>query len=145
MAVFSFTIYSVLVEKFSDYSSWEITYIMLLSGAVVFVAAAVVNAGFSGAVGELIRLPLRDSGFLRAILYQGIVCSVLAAFMSNYAISAVGVNRAATFIGVATVVSIVSGVLVLGESFTAYQIIGAVIIIAGVYVANGIGKSMKRE
>ena len=37
---------------------------------------------------------------------------------------------------VSTVVSIVAGVLVLHESFTLMQIIGTVIILAGVYLAN---------
>ena len=57
-------------------------------------------------------------------------------FMSNVAISRIGVNRTSSFIGVSTVVSIISGALILGESFTMFQIAGALIIIAGVYTAN---------
>lgn len=36
----------------------------------------------------------------------------------------------------ATVVSIVAGAVILKESFTLWQIVGAVVIILGVYVAN---------
>ena len=35
-----------------------------------------------------------------------------------------------------TVVSIIAGVLLLGENFSAYQLIGVIIIITGVYIAN---------
>ena len=42
-------------------------------------------------------------------------------FMSNVAISRIGVNRTSSFIGVSTVVSIISGALILGESFTMFR------------------------
>lgn len=71
-----------------------------------------------------------------AILYQGIGCSVIAFFLSNIAISKIGVNRTASFIGISTVVSIVAGALILKENFSVYQLIGAIVIIMGVYVAN---------
>jgi len=56
--------------------------------------------------------------------------------MSNIAIANIGVNRTSSFIGVATVVSILAGAIILGESFTTLQVAGAVVIIIGVYVAN---------
>ena len=69
------------------------------------------------------------------MLYQGIGCSVLAFFLSNVAIAKIGVNRTSSFIGVATVVSIIAGAFILKESFTR-QIVGAAVIIIGVYTAN---------
>lgn len=51
----------------------------------------------------------------------------------------IGVNRTSSFIGVATVVSIITGAVILHETFTMYQIIGAIVIIIGVYVANAKG------
>lgn len=52
------------------------------------------------------------------------------------AIVKIGVNRTSSFVGVSTVVSIIAGVLLLGENFSAYQLIGVIIIIIGVYIAN---------
>jgi len=46
------------------------------------------------------------------------------------------VNRTSSFTWVATVVSIIAGVMVLRENLSLWQIIGAVIIIVGVYTAN---------
>ena len=136
VAVVSYALYSVFVDKAAAYTGAEITYVMLLSGAALFILLAVAEAGFHGTLSELIWLPFQEPSFLIAILYQGIGCSVLAFFLSNLAISKIGVNRTSSFIGIATVVSILAGALLLRESFTDFQIAGAVIIIAGVYTAN---------
>lgn len=142
IAVFAYALYSVFVEKSADYTGAEITFVMLAAGALVFSAAAIVEALATGTMSTLVTLPFKDAGFLTAVLYQGIGCSVLAFFLSNVAISKIGVNRTASFIGVATVVSIIAGVLILHESFSGIQAVGAVIIIAGVYIAN---TNMTRE
>lgn len=136
VAVVSYALYSVFVDKAAAYTGAEITYVMLLSGAALFVLLAVAEAGFHGTLSELMRLPFQEPRFLIAILYQGIGCSVLAFFLSNLAISKIGVNRTSSFIGIATVVSILAGALLLKESFAVYQIVGAIVIIAGVYTAN---------
>ena len=136
IAVISYALYCVFVDKASEFSGAEITYIMLIAGAVLFVTLAIVEAVTTGAVTELISLPFNKGEFLIAILYQGIGCSVAAFFLSNVAIANIGVNRTSSFIGVATVVSIIAGAVILKETFTSMQIVGAVVIIIGVYVAN---------
>lgn len=136
IAVIAYALYSVLVEKAADYSGAEVTFVMLTVGAVVFITAAIIEALKSGTLSTLVALPFRSTGFLIAVLYQGIGCSVLAFFLSNVAISKIGVNRTSSFIGVATVVSIIAGVLILHEKFSVIQTVGAAIIIAGVYIAN---------
>lgn len=135
-AVLSYSIYGALVDKASEFSSLEITYVMLIAGAVLFVILAMVEAMIKGKFTELIILPFAEKKFLKVIVYQGIVCSVIAFFLSNMAISRIGLNRTASFIGISTVVSILAGALVLQESFTVYQMVGAIVIIIGVYVAN---------
>lgn len=69
-------------------------------------------------------------------MYQGIGCLVFAFFLSNHAIAKIGVNRTSSFIGIATVVSILAGALLLREAFSVFRIIGAAVIIAGVYLAS---------
>ena len=66
---------------------------MLVSGAVLFVFLAVVDALMNGNIAELAMLPFTDMSFLSAVLYQGLGCSILAFFLSNAAISRIGVNR----------------------------------------------------
>ena len=136
IAAVSYALYSVSVEKAQAFTGAEITFIMLLAGAAVFVALAFIEAFSTGSVSGLLRLPFENSRFLAACLYQGIGCSVLAFFLSNVAIAKIGVNRTASFIGIATAVSILAGVLILREPFTLFQGIGVVLIVAGVYLAN---------
>lgn len=136
MAMVSYALYSVYVEKASEYSGAEITYVMALTGAAFFIILALAEAVTAGKAAELLSLPFRSVGFLSAILYQGIGCSVVAFFLSNVAIAKIGVNRTASFIGVATVVAVLSGAMVLKERFTLWQTVGTVVILAGVYIAN---------
>ena len=136
MAVISYALYSVFVEKATEYTGIETSYIMILIGAIVFGTVAICEALIQGSFVELVTLPFQYSSFAMAVLYQGIGSSIIAFFLSNVAISKIGVNRTSSFIGVATVVSIVAGAVVLKETFTIYQIIGAVVIIIGVYTAN---------
>ena len=135
-AVISYALYCVYVDKAVGYSGLEITYIMLVAGCIVFVVFALIEAMVRGRIGGLLMLPFTDVGFLAAVLYQGIGCSILAFFLSNVAIAKIGVNRTSTFIGVSTVVSIIAGVLFLHESLSLLQILGAVVVIIGVYTAN---------
>ncbi len=139
IAVVSYALYCVFVEKATDYTGAEITYMMLVVGMVVFVLMALIEALKEGNVSVLASLPFQNMSFLMAVMYQGIGCSVCAFFLSNIAISKIGVNRASSFIGVATVVSIAAGAALLKEAFSIYQILGAVIIIIGVYTANAKG------
>ena len=136
IAVISYALYSVFVEKASHYTGVEITYVMLAAGAIVFTILAIGEGFVKGNIDVLLRLPFTDTNFLIAILYQGIGCSVIAFFLSNMAIAKIGVNRTSSFIGASTVVSIISGALLLHESFSIYQIMGAIIIIIGVYISN---------
>ena len=136
IAVISYALYSVFVEKAVNFTEVEITYIQLCAGALVFVFTMLIKGFVNDTTAELIALPSTNIHFLIAIVYQGIGCSILAFFMSNAAIARIGVNRTSSFIGVSTVVSILAGMLILGEAFSLMQIVGAVIIIAGIYTAN---------
>lgn len=136
IAVISYALFSVFVARADEFSSVEITYMMLIAGAIVFGLLAAAESLMKGTFTDLVTLPFQDRNFLIAILYLGIGCSVIAFFLSTTAIAKIGVNRTSTFIGVATVVSILSGVLLLGEPFTTSQIIGTVLILAGVYISN---------
>ncbi len=106
LAVVSYALYCVDVERASQFSSLEITYFMLASGCTI------------------------------TILYQGLGCSVLGYLLSNFAIANIGVNRTASFIGISTIISILAAVVVLGEPFSQLQIFAGILVVLGVYVAN---------
>lgn len=135
-ALVSFSLYSVFVEKAPMYTGTELTWGMLLAGAALFVPLALADGVLHGTTGTLLLLPVQSRAFLSAVLFQGLGCSIGAFFLCNVALAKIGVIRTASFIGVSTVVSILDGVLVLGERFTAPQAVGAAVILAGVYAAN---------
>ena len=136
LAVVAYALYSVFVDLAADYIGAEITYVMLCSGAAFYGLLALGEAAAHGALSELLTLPARSGTFLAAVLYQGIGCSVAAFFLSNAAIAKFGVNKTSSFIGVSTIVSILAGALALGEPLSVGQIVGAAVIVAGVYTAN---------
>ena len=136
LAVVAYALYSVFVDLAADYTGAEITYVMLCSGAAFYGLLALGEAAAHGALSELLTLPARRGTFLAAVLYQGIGCSVAAFFLSNAAIAKIGVNKTSSFIGVSTIVSILAGALALGEPLSVGQIVGAAVIVAGVYTAN---------
>lgn len=143
VAAVSYALYSVYVEKARNYSEGEVTFVMLLAGAVLFVMLAVAEAVWGGDLCALLSLPFIDGNFLITVLYQGIGCSVLAFFMANIAISKIGVNRTASFVGIAAVVSIAAGIFILHEEILIFQAIGAILILLGVYTANRKSSSVK--
>lgn len=136
IAVVSYALYSVFVEKADGYTEVEITYAMLVFGAIVFGILAVGDAALHGTMIELITLPFRERPFAVAIIYQGIGCSIGAFLLYNVAVAKIGVNRSASFVGVSTVVSIIAGALLLKEPFSIWQLMGTVVILLGVYAAN---------
>ena len=144
LGVILYSLYAVYVEDATEFNGAEITYSMLAIGCLVYVIAALAEGISGGTMDQLIAAPFANPGLMKAIIYQGLGCSIGAFFMSNVAIAYIGVNRVSCFIGLSTVVSIVSGVLILHESFTTVQIIGAVVIICGVYIAN-LGQGSKEE
>lgn len=145
LAVVSCALYAVQVEKTAGYTNTEITYVMMAAGAAVFTVMALADAAASGTLRQWCLLPVTDPFFLGAIAYLGIGCSVVAFFLTNVAISRLGVNRFSSFAGICTVVSIVSGALLLHEPFTARQALGAAVILAGVYTANASGGGKQPE
>ncbi|MCQ2386659.1 MAG: DMT family transporter, partial [Clostridia bacterium] len=96
----------------------------------------------SGNVADLLLLPLRAPGFLVAILYLGVACSVIAMVASNVAVDMIGASAFTSFGGLETVVTLGAGYFLLGERLSAHQIMGTVLILAGVSVANRIGKTL---
>lgn len=136
LAVAAYALYSVFVDLASDYTGAEITYAMLLSGAAFYSLLALGEAAAHGTLTALLTLPVKNGAFRTAVLYQGVGCSVAAFFLSNAAIAKIGVNKTSSFIGVSTIVSILAGALALSEPLHIGQIVGAAVIVAGVYTAN---------
>ena len=75
------------------------------------------------------------SGWL-SILYMSVFASVLGYLIQMVAIQRIGAPRTAIFINLVPIFTIIQSVTILGESITLIKLIGAAIVITGVYLAT---------
>ncbi|NCB30839.1 MAG: DMT family transporter, partial [Clostridia bacterium] len=135
-AAVSDAVFLNLSRRFGAYTGVEKSYVMAGLGAVIFTGAAFAEHGAAGTVRDFLLLPFRDSDFLFGCLYLSVGCSVFAFIMRNVAVSQLGPGRAGSFAGVTTLVSVLAGVLLLGEGFSPLQGIGTLLVLLGIYGAN---------
>ncbi len=107
----------------------ERTYMMFLMGAVVFTIAAVIENIHTPLA---LISPFTDVQFVTSLLYLGVVSSVGAFCMINYANTHLPLSRATVFSNVITVVSVFAGVVILKETFDLLMLIAAAMIVAGI-------------
>lgn len=123
--------FSVISRKLSAaYSALERTYVMMLIGAVAFTLLAVVECRNNPAA---LIAPLKDPGFLGAILYLGLFSSIIAFMCLNYANNYLSVAKATAFCNLTTVISLFAGVIFLHEPFTLASLIASILIILGIW------------
>ena len=123
------------------FTPFEMTYVMFVVGMVVFIPVALLHAG--GLTSPMILEPLQDGQFWLAVLYLGLLSSVMAYGLLNFANSHLSVSETSLFSNVTTVVSVLAGVVLLKESFSVWQMLGVVIILVCVFVANVSGKETR--
>ena len=130
--------YGVSHSAAKNFTPFEMTYVMFTVGMVVFIPVGLLHAG--GLHSPLITGPMHDGGFWVAVLYLGLLSSVLAYGLLNFANSHLTVTEASLFSNVTTVVSVLAGVVLLKETFSLWQALGVVLILVCVFVANVSGK-----
>lgn len=111
------------------FSAFERTYAMTIMGATVFTANALfqTRADFS-----VWAQPLSQPGFWGAILYLAGLSSVCAFLLFNYAVNHLSAGHASVMSNVTTVVSVLAGIFIMGDSFTPLQLAGIALIVLSV-------------
>ncbi len=129
-AVLSSVGYNILSRKIStEFTVFERTYAMATLGMVSFVTIAFI---------ENIHNPINiissfaEFSYTSAILYLGIVSSVIAFLLMNLANTHLPVAKTTVFANITTVVSIIAGVIFLDEKLSVLAVIATVMIIVGV-------------
>ena len=127
--------YYILSRRASrQFSPLEVTYVMFLMGMIVFVPAALIQG--RGQMAELFLPAIQSAPFWGSVVFLGAVSSVGAYGLLNYA-NATLTNSEASLIGnIATVVSVLAGVLLLRDPFSPLQAIGVVVTLTFVTLAN---------
>ena len=135
LAVISAALFNILSSKNAEtFSPFERTYMMFLIGAVGFnlIGFAVLKGQYLKGFGEAFL----NSSFIIAIVYLGIISSVAAFMLYNYATSKISVIRAAAFSNIITVVSLMAGIFILRERFSLIEILLCVPVLLGVFGVN---------
>ena len=126
--------YGISHNAAKRFTPFEMTYVMFIVGMVVFIPVGLIYAG--GLHSPLITGPMHDGGFWVAVLYLGLLSSVLAYGLLNFANSHLSVSETSLFSNVTTAVSVLAGVVLLKEPFSVWQMLGVAVILVCVFVAN---------
>ena len=126
-AVTSWSLYSIGVRKylhlFPSYGS-----VLVMTGLSVLMLLPFV-------VGEWLILgvpELDSSGHWWGLVYLGVFPSVVALILYNRAVAILGASQASVYLNFLPVGTMLGAYFLLGETITAMQILGAVVVIAGV-------------
>jgi len=138
-AVLSAALFNIASRRSSEsFTPYEITFVMMWTGAVTFTLLGLLSHARAGSLGsylEVLYLP----EVWGALLYLSILSSVIAFGLVNYSLSKIPASQSAVFANLTTVVSIVAGVVFRGEAFHWVNVLGAVMILAGVWGTNYFG------
>ncbi|CCU79208.1 Permease of the drug/metabolite transporter (DMT) superfamily [Halanaerobium saccharolyticum subsp. saccharolyticum DSM 6643] len=137
-AVIAAGFYNIISRQLSlEFSPVEITYVMMGFGAFLFNLIAIYEKNFN--LTSYFSL-LSNKDVMISVIYLGVLSSVVAFFMMNYTLSKITAAESAVFANLTTVVSIVAGVVLRNEPFFKFQVVGAVLIIIGVWGTNYFGR-----
>lgn len=135
----SASLFNVISHSISDiFTPFERTYVMFALGCATYPAIALIQ---NRSDLSAILIPLQAPQFWVSIVYLAVVSSVCAFMLINYAVSYVSATMISMFANLSTVVSVLAGIFIMGDSFVPTQIVGIVIIAVCIFVATSPAKT----
>lgn len=136
LSVLSLAGYSILARKLTQkFKVMDLTYVMTVIGFLFFNSLSIIHHLSEGSLSSFFN-PYQSQPFVISILYLGILSSLVTSLLSNYALSKIEASKISVFNQLATLVTIVAGVIFLQEKLEHFHLIGAGIIILGVLGTN---------
>jgi len=133
LAVISASLFNIASRSASKVlNPAEITYFMMLTGAVIFNLLYLFELGLNNTLASYFT-SLTQPSVILPLLYLGIVASIGGFFLVNFALKNLPAHISSMYANLATVVSIAAGALILSEAITLFHIIGSLMIMGGVY------------
>jgi drug/metabolite transporter (DMT)-like permease len=134
---FAFAVYSNLSKRWMrDVSPLVMTGGTMISGTISLLLFSLIDP-VNNRWGNVLRL---DAAQWVALLFLALVCSVVAYFVYNYALTRIAASRAAVYIYFEPVVTVLFGVTLLSESLSWQTILGAATIGLSVVMVNVVKK-----
>ena len=129
--VFAGAGYMVACRACADsFSAFERTYVTCLMGAVSFGVLSLLEHRHD--LSAVVQ-PMTHAPFVLAILFLSVVASVLSYIALNRALEVLPVARTAVLINLSTVVSVLTGVLILHEPFGWISAVASAAILVGIW------------
>ncbi len=85
----------------------------------------------TGTIDEFFQ-PFAHRNFLYAVLYLGILSSVLTSFLTHHAISLVPASQIAVFNNLSPIFAVIGGIVFLEDKLYFYHFIGGILIAIGI-------------
>ena len=134
-AYLSGSLYSLMIRRFSrEYTPFELTYVMFSVGFVFFLILTF--AVYRSETPAMIAEALGHTDFIIAAVYLGIGSSVIAYFLANYSLAKLPVARSTIFTNLSTLVSVASGVVIMGDPFGPVSVAAFALILLGIWGVN---------
>ncbi|MCR5794767.1 MAG: DMT family transporter [Solobacterium sp.] len=123
---FLWAFYSYLTQKISrNCPEFTIAWLQMVTGAVCFIPMLILEKPSAVNITPQV---------IAAVLFLSTCCSLLALVLYNYGLRGVKASTAASLMNLMPAAGVVLSALILHETITARQIIGGLIIFAGVYI-----------
>ena len=123
--------YKILNRKSAqNYSSYERTLVMLIVSAISFTISGFAEVGWDM---KAFVAPFAVPAYTGSILTLALVCSIICNLLANYALGKLPVVKSSSFGAIMTLVSMLAGVVFLGEPISWTLGVGAVLILYGIY------------
>ena len=132
-------LYKTVNRKASqEFSPYERTFMVLAISAIAFTFSGLGSVGWN--VKDYIA-PLAIPTYTLPMVSLSLLCSITANLLSNYAVARMSVFKAASFGAVSTLCTTVGGILFLNEPYNPVLLIGAALIIVGIWQITSQPKS----
>lgn len=121
--------YAFSRKSSSKFSAMDITYVSCVLGAIVFNAINVIRHLI---IGDIVHYfdPYFNLDNMIGFIVLGILSTIVATAMNNYAVSKIQMSTMVAFGGLSTIVTIIIGIVFGGEHLEFYHFIGLPFIIA---------------
>lgn len=133
-AVLSGSVYTILSNRLGDrYAPMEITVVLAVEGSIFFTILTLIQGyGFRG-----YAMMLHNSSLLLSILFLGFGCTAFAYVCYNIVIACMPPHQSAAIqANIINVVAVASGILMKGDAFGWYTVVGLIMVISGLILTN---------
>ena len=134
ISVIATTTFAIINRSVADkFTPFERTYVMTGLGSLCF---SLIGLFTEGTDINVWLAPLKNTDVAISILYLAVVSSICAFTLVNYTLNHLTVGYTLIFSNFTSVISVVAGVFLLGESFTPLQLCGVCVILASVFAVS---------